>query len=305
MAKLFQFIERYFGLFLITGLILGLTTSFDTSFILSVLKLLLMTTLFLVFLKLDILQVFQKMKNYKQVIFLTLVNMVIIPMVFFFAVSSFNRELAVGVLLLTAMPAASAAPVLTDILKGNAALSTSIVISTSIVAPVTVPLLFWILLNQNLPISPLLIFSDIAPIIFIPMAASQFIKRYFSETIRKSSHYYTPLNILLLTFMVYALINSQRNAILSDPLKVLGEVGFLFVVFILLHFIGYCMVCNEGRKEKIATAVGAAYMNNSMAIVLAAIYFKPSIMVLMILSEVPWNTLLMPFGKIITLTKRP
>jgi len=301
MSNAILFVEKYFGLFLIAGLIMGLTTTFDTSFILPALKLLLMITLFLVFLKLDMLHVLQKMKNYRQVIFLTLGYMVVIPLVFFFAVNSFNQELAVGVLLLTAMPAASAAPVLTDIVKGNAALSTSIVISTSMIAPFTVPLLFWILLNQNLPISPLLIFGDIAPIIFIPMVLSQVFKKYFPELIGKSIHLFTPLNILLLTFLVYALINSQRNAILNDPVKILWEVGFLFVVFILLHIIGFFMGYNEGLKEKIATSIGAAYMNNSMAIVLAAIYFKPSILVLMILSEVPWNTLLMPFGKIMNL----
>jgi len=34
-----------------------------------------------------------------------------------------------------------------------------------------------------------------------------------------------------------------------------------------------------------------------MAIVLAAVYF-PSLLVLMVLSEIPWNTLLVPFRKI-------
>jgi len=41
-------------------------------------------------------------------------------------------------------------------------------------------------------------------------------------------------------------------------------------------------------------------MNNGMAIVLAASYFKPEILVLMVLSELPWNTLLAPFKKVIS-----
>ena len=50
---------------------------------------------------------------------------------------------------------------------------------------------------------------------------------------------------------------------------------------------------------RISTVVGAAYMNNGMAIVLAAIYFNPYVLVFTVLSEIPWNTLLWPFRKII------
>ena len=32
-----------------------------------------------------------------------------------------------------------------------------------------------------------------------------------------------------------------------------------------------------------------------MAIVLAALYFEPAILILMVLSELPWNTLLIPY----------
>jgi hypothetical protein len=38
-----------------------------------------------------------------------------------------------------------------------------------------------------------------------------------------------------------------------------------------------------------------------MAIVLAASYFKPEVLVLMVLSELPWNTLLAPFKKVLFL----
>jgi len=130
------------------------------------------------------------------------------------------------------------------------------------------------------------------------MAASQLAKRYFSTAIVKSSHLFTSLNVLLLTVMVYAIIGSQRDIILGEPVKILWQTAFLYLVFILLHFIGYFMGYKEDRKGKIATAIGAAYMNNAMAIVLAAVYFSPAILVLMVLSEIPWSTLLVPFRKI-------
>ena len=55
----------------------------------------------------------------------------------------------------------------------------------------------------------------------------------------------------------------------------------------------------EELKSKIAISIGLAYMNNGLAIVLAAVYFDPSILLLVVLSEIPWNTLLLPFRKVV------
>lgn len=299
MMKIIKLTEQYFGLFLISGLTFGLIYPPDTSFLLSLLEPFLMVMLFLVFLKTDVPQVLQKIKNYRQVIFLTLMYMVAIPVLFFLAVNLFNQELAVGILLLTAMPAGAASPALTDIVKGNTALSTSIVITTSVIAPFTVPLLIRALTIDNLAIDPWVIFRDLATLIFLPMVASQFFRRYFPVMIGKSSHLFTSVNIILLSLTVYAIMGSQRETILNNPLKIFWQSGFLYVVFILLHVIGFLMGYKEDKEGKIATTIGAAYMNNGMAIVLAAIYFSPSILVLLVLSEIPWNTLLGPFRRII------
>jgi len=298
MAKIILFLDQYFGLFLVVGMIMGLVNPVFSDSLMPFLETFLMAMLFLVFLKTDITHVFHKMKNYRQVIFFTLMYMIVIPALFFLPLSLFSQELAIGTLLLTAMPAGAASPALTDIAKGNTALSASIVITTSVVAPFTVPLLFWGLRIADLSLNYWHVFKVLAMLIFLPMAASQLAKRYLSTAIAKSSHLYTSLNVLLLTIMVYAIIGSQRDIILGEPVKILWQTTFLYVVFILLHFIGYFMGYKEDRKGKIATAIAAAYMNNAMAIVLAAVYFSPAILVLMVLSEIPWSTLLVPFRKI-------
>ena len=78
-------------------------------------------------------------------LYLVCAYMIIIPLLFFFTINHFNQKLAVGILLLTAMPAAVAAPALTDILKGNTALAASITIITSIIAPFSIPIIFGML----------------------------------------------------------------------------------------------------------------------------------------------------------------
>ncbi|MCK5700852.1 MAG: bile acid:sodium symporter, partial [Cyclobacteriaceae bacterium] len=257
----------------------------------------------LVFLKSDLVHILREIKNYKLMLYLVCAYMIIIPVLFFFAIDLFNHKLAIGILLLTAMPAAVSLPALADIVKGNTALSTSITIVTSIIAPFTIPILFGLLNFDNLAINPWQIFKDLSIIIFIPMLLSQVIRKFFTKTIHKTKHLFTSINILLLSIMVYIVMGSIRDVVIVDSLDIIMQVVFLYFIFSLLHVIGYLMGYKQNNQNKITISIGAAYMNNSMAIVLAAKYFDPYILVLMVLSELPWTTMLAPFRKIISLRK--
>jgi len=298
--KGYLFIERYFWVFMITGLLMGLSYPVYTDFLMSLLQPFLMIVLLLVFIKTEVAQIFQQMKNYQRMAFIVFMFMIVMPVLLFEATNLVNPEIAIGILLLTAMPAAAASPALTDIVKGNTALSTSILITTSIIAPFTVPLLFWALNIDHLSVNPWWVFKSLAIIIFLPMVISLIARNYLSDFIEKTSHLFTTVNILLLSLMVFAVIGSQRNVILNDFIHILWQTGLLYLLFILLHIFGFLLGFKEDKKDKIAVTIGLAYMNNGMAIVLAAACFKPSILVLTILSELPWNTLLGPFRKIMS-----
>jgi bile acid:Na+ symporter, BASS family len=296
--KIFQFIENHFWIFLLAGVVLGLIYPIYSDFLMTLLKPLLMIVLFLVFLKTDLVSIFKQIKDYRLMAFLVSMYMIIIPLLFFVVINIFNRDLALGILLLTSMPAGVSSASLTDIVKGNTALSLSITIITSLVAPFTVPLLFGFLNFHNLPISTFEIFKDLALLIFLPLILSQILKKIVPVMINKVKHIYTPTNILILFIIVFTAIGSQRDIILSNSVDIIWKTGFLYLVFILLHVIGYFLGYKQNKENKSAITIGAAYMNNGMAIVLAALYFDPSILILMVLSELPWNTLLGLYRKI-------
>ena len=100
--------------------------------------------------------------------------------------------------------------------------------------------------------------------------------------------------------MVYVAIASQRDAMMINSLELIVDTGFLYLLFILLHVMGYFIGHSKSREDKIAITVVSAYRNNGLAIVLAAVYFEPPILILMVLTELPWNTLLIPFRRIAT-----
>lgn len=297
--KISQLIEKYFWVLLIIGILIGLwqPVPFETPKYFP--KILLCMMLFFVFLKIDALEIIEKMKDYKRMFFIAALYMIIIPVLFFLMFSVFDRHLALGILLLVAMPAGVSTPALTDLLKGNISLAMSIVIVTQFIAPFTIPFLFWMIGTKGLEINKLLMFRDIAILVFLPLILAQVIKRYFPEAIKRNQHLFTSANVILLFAFVYVAISSQRNIILDNPLSLIWKTVLLYMVFILLHATGYFISYRDNKENRIAMSVTAAYMNNGLAIVLASTYFSPEILVLMVLSEIPWNTLLAPFKRVL------
>ncbi len=296
-----EFIEKHFWVILIAGIFFGLWKPVPFGVPDFLPKLLLGLMLFLVFLKIDALEIIENIRNYRLMAYITVFYMFVIPLAFYLAVNAFNHELAIGILLLTSMPAGVSTPALTDIVKGNIPLSMSLVVISQLIAPFSVPLLFWLVVSGSVAINKLLLFKDIAILVFLPLVISQLVKKYFPSVIRKTQHLFTSANVFLLFSFVYFTISSQRNLIMDNTSGLIWKICLLFLVFIILHVIGYMMCFKEKKENRISIAIGAAYMNNGMAIVLALSYFRPEILILMVLSELPWNTLLAPFKKLTSL----
>ncbi|NMC38039.1 MAG: hypothetical protein GYA41_06930, partial [Bacteroidales bacterium] len=133
----------------------------------------------------------------------------------------------------------------------------------------------------------------------VPLIVSQVVKKFFPLAIKRTQHLFTSANVFLLFSFVYVAMSSQRDIILQNPAGLIWQVAVIYLVFIILHLIGYFICYRDKKENRVAVAIGATYMNNGMAIVLAVSYFSPEILILMVLSELPWNTLLAPFKKVV------
>lgn len=296
--RIFKAIEKYYWVFLAGGIVLGLVYPVG-SILMPLVKPILMVMLFIVFLKTDPLHILENIRDYKLMIYIVVIYMIAIPVLFYLMAKLFVPSLAVGVLLLTAMPAGVSSPTLVDIVKGNTALSVSIVIVTAVVAPFTVPLLFWLIKFNNLSISPALILKDMAIIVFLPLIIAHLMKKYLKPDLSNKESFFTSVNVILLFLLVYAVVSDQHEIILGGSLKLVWQLVIVYFIFILLHVIGYLMGYGQSKANKTTFAIGKAYMNNGMAIVLAATHFEPSVLIFMVLSEFPWSTLLAPFKKVV------
>lgn len=296
--KIIRLVETHFWVVMIAGIILGLWPPFEVNTSPVVQKILLAMMLFVAFMKIDAIEILENMKNLRLMSWITFVYMIVIPLGFYFLSGIFDHEFAVGILLLTAMPAGVSSPVLTDIAKGNIPLSMSLAILTQLIAPFTVPLLFRLVNIRLVDIDEFLMLRDIVILVFVPMILSQLTKKLLPGVVAGLHDLLTSFNVLIIFSFVFVTISSQREVILGNPAGLVWKLAALYLLFILLHIIGYMIIPRENRESRIAVAIGSAYMNNGLAIVLAVSYFSPAVLVLMVLSQIPWNTLLAPFKKV-------
>lgn len=297
--RIIHLIESKFWVFLLLALVLGLVMPFYNDFLLSLLVPELVLLFFIIFLKVDIQEIIESIKDIRFIGYLVILNLVVIPTILFFSIKIFSPLLALQVLLLTSMPAGASTPALVDLLKGNTSLALSLVIFTTLCCPFTVPFLLGVLTMNELSIDYMNMFGHLVGVIFVPMIIAQIIKKYFNSSVEKAKPFFISINVMVLSLMVYATFGSQRERVLSDPINVLWNILALYLVFTILHIVGFLIVKNRKIEDKISVVVSNAYMNNGMAIVLATLFFDSAMITFIVLSEIPWNTMLEPFRRII------
>ncbi len=290
-----KFIEKYFWLIFSAGFVVGLFVPSLGKAIEGILIPLLMVVLFLTFLKVEVGGIWEYIKRPGFVGYIVFVYLFVIPAVVYLLLQWLDPRIAIGFLLLTAMPPGVVSASFTDIAKGNIALSLAVTVVGYFTAPLSVVALFFFLTGTSFSLDLWNFFQILVVMIVVPFVAAQIVRSKWRTVVRKTKKYYSAVNILLIAAIIYIVPALQSEKILAHPESVVRDVMWLYVLFIILHIIGYFMVWWRPKRDRIAVSVTKTYMNNSLAIVLAITFFDPSIALLVILSEVPFVTLLSGF----------
>ncbi len=293
-------IEKNFWIFLALALISGLAFGKYGQSLQFLLTPLLGVILLLIFLKTECRQVLEHAKKPLLLIYVLSILLIAVPIVTFVITKPINPELAIGLLLLASTPPAIASPLLTEIAKGNTSLTLATVIPAYMIAPFLMPFLFIILAKESITIDPLPMFMTLATLIFVPLIISQTLKRtpaaFFIE---KTKKYYSAISILVITLIIFIAVSVQAEFIIQNPIEALSNLAWVYGFFILMHILGYLAVFWRKKEDRIAVSIVNTYMNSALAIVLAVQFFTPEVVLITVLAQAPWNTLLQPFKWIV------
>ncbi|PLX29079.1 hypothetical protein C0581_00030, partial [Candidatus Parcubacteria bacterium] len=232
----------------------------------------------------------------KLLIITNLLMLVIFPIAVYYLALFVYPKLAIAFLILAAMPSGMTAPLLTEICGGKQSLALVLSITTSLLAPFTIPLMIKLLAGATVVVSFSSMSLSLAKIIFIPFILANIIKYFWEKQIKKTYKTFKPISIMLMGAIIMGVIAKQATNIMKFENEYLIYLGLLFAFFIFIHVISYVVIFWKNKKERIATTISLTYFNFTLAIYLAGEFFnEPHIVIFVILSVIPWAILLVPF----------
>ncbi len=150
------------------------------------------------------------------------------------------RPLSVGIVILAVCPVTLVSGiVLTDMAKGNTALSIFICIASNVTAIFTMPLSLNFLLQtgQSIDLPILQMIRNLVIVVLVPMGSGQFLRRYLKQSLKPLQGSFNAFSQLLVLLIVFNAVSTSQARILQ-----LGwNVGLLLLMMILLHALALLM----------------------------------------------------------------
>jgi len=264
---------------------------------------LLMGIFFLSSLKIDLKNIFQQLEDRKAtILIITVFMLLVLPLLVHYLFSFFSPALAVAFLILAAMPIGMTAPLLVEISGGKPSLALILTVSTSLIAPFTVPLIITTLAGTSVSVSFWSMFELLAIIIYIPFFVAILCKEICQKKINKISGSFESISTILLGILITIIIAKQSEIIIGNFSYL--YVGLLFLFFIFLHLVGYFLIPWLSKINKLTISVCVTYFNFTLAIEVADQFFTdPSVISLVVLSVIPWAVMFIPFKRIVARKK--
>jgi len=248
-------------------------------------------------------------KDWRFLSLANLIMLVIFPLLTWFIVNPLYPEIGLALFLLAAMPVGMTAPLLVEVAGGRQLISMVLTVTTSLLAPITIPLMIKLTYGATIGVDALGMFKQLVLVIFIPFILALIVRRLIPSAVDRVKPVTKPVSIVLLGLLIIGAVAKQSDSIIAlsnDWRHVFVILGILYLFFIATHFFGYFAFWWKAHEDKNTASISLVYMNFSLAIFLASQFFPgPEVLLPLVLSILPWTTLLPLWNRISEMFLKP
>jgi predicted Na+-dependent transporter len=292
MLRLNAFINRFFGLILLLAAVTGLfipAIGADTA------------TLIIISLAVIIFASFFKVGLNRSLFMDDLVpaskyfmmRFVILPVAAYYLIDIFSPFYATSFLLILLLPAAVSSPAFTAMFNGKVSLSLKILVFSSFLSILTIPVFCSLLLSKEVSIDSrhlfyTMIYTIVLPfIVHLPFRRIKGIKRI----IILNSPIITALGLII---VFIAATSRNRSVILENPVKVLLYTLVSILGYLVLYLLGYYLLCRADKPRRISYSVSSGANNIGLGVTLTTLFFPGEVNVFFIIAQLSWIFMLIP-----------
>ena len=206
-----------------------------------------------------------------------LAQFTIMPLVAYLLTQAFSLppDLAVGVILVGTCPGGTASNVITYLAKGDVALSVTMTMATTLLAPFVTPFLTLLLAGEEIAVNAPAMMLSIAEMVLLPVLLGAALNHFFRRRVAYALTVLPLISALLVALLV--------GVVVSMSAPHLAEVGTLVALAVVLHngfglALGYALAGLLGLSAAKRRAIGieVGMQNSGMAASLALLYFNPA-----------------------------
>ena len=200
----------------------------------------------------------------------------IMPLIALALTKIFNLppELAIGVILVGTCPGGTASNVMSFLARGDVALSVSMTLTTTLLAPVVTPLLTYWLAGAQIEVSLTAMMLSIAKIVLAPVLLGVALNHFLSEVTKKIQPILPAISSVAIILIAGAVVALSADKILSVGLTVAAVVIFHNACGLSLGYFAAKIFRMDSRKAR-TVAIEVGMQNSGLAVSLAMIYFAP------------------------------
>jgi BASS family bile acid:Na+ symporter len=288
-------IENNFSLVIALAFVVGMVAPGFARMFNPYILYILMGVMYLTILKIDLHELREHAANAGYMGYLTFIVLIATPIAVFAVSRVVYPEIAAAALIVGTLPSAIASTSFTDLLKGNVNIALLMTTITSLLAPFTMPLLIQLLIGVETDASFIDMLLMLSQAIFLPFALAVLTKWAAPGLIRRTYHYYASLNIVLLFFVIIGPVGNNAEFIYDNVSKAVTIALFFIGISALQHVIGWYASYWRPFEDRVASATVIAYTNITLGIVFTSQFFSPLIVLSVVLYEVAWDLMPMPF----------
>lgn len=182
-------------------------------------------------------------------------------------------ELALGVILVGTCPGGTASNVMTYLAKGDLALSVSMSMASTILAPIVTPLLTWKLAGAWVEISLADMMLSIVQVVIAPILLGIIVNKFFGEFVKRIINFLPVVSIIAILLILGGVVSVNAERILATGLMVMLVVICHNLLGYVLGF-GAAKIFNLNMAKTKAISIEVGMQNSGLAVSLAMIHFS-------------------------------
>ncbi|MEK7473559.1 MAG: bile acid:sodium symporter [Patescibacteria group bacterium] len=201
--------------------------------------------------------------------------LILMPFALYLPVRAFAYDWSVALLIMGAMPTGMTIALVAEFFGGKTSLALVITAVTSLLAPITIPIVTKIALGQAVPIPMFQMFWSLFLTIVIPFILAMVLKQRIPKRIEAHDGLWRNVSVAAFGLLILGITaSSALGTPVTISLQDWAVLAFVLPWLAMLIWVAYHIVPWRKPSERMTVALCMLYLNNTLALYVADKFFR-------------------------------